>query len=120
MERVNKYRYFPDPNEAETKMETTSFPISNTPENYEEINKLVDAPGGVYRGLKVDGRYDSTPEDKQAPCSEPDDQVFIQDQEIETQWQRIKVSLAILRNLYAERADEEFLSRAKMLMEGMR
>jgi len=120
MERVNKYRYFPVPNEAETKMETTSFPIPNTPENYEEINKLVDAPEGVYRGLKVDGRYESTPEDKQTPCSVADDSMFIQEQEIETQWTRVKTSLKILRNLYAERADEEFLSRAKSLMEGMK
>ena len=64
--------------------------------------------------------YNSTPEDKRGPCSEPDDQVFIQDQEIETQWQRIETSLAILRNLYIERANEEFLRREKSLMEGMR
>jgi len=120
MERVNKYRYFPVPNEAETKMETTSFPIPNTPENYKEINKLVDAPGGVYRGLRVDSRYDSTPEGKQTPYSVADGLVFIQKQEIETQWTRVKTSLKILRNLYAERADEEFLSRAKSLMEGIR
>ena len=120
MEKVNNYRYFPDPYEVEAKMKTTSFPIPNTPENYEEINKLVEASGGVYRGLRVDRRYDSTPEDKQAPCSEPDDTMFIQEQEIATQWQHIKVSLAILRNLYAERADEEFSTRTKMLMEGMK
>ena len=74
---------------------------------------------GVYRGLRVDSRYDSTPDDKQTPCSVADDSMFIQEQEIETQWQHIKVSLAILRNLYAERADEEFWTRAKMMMEGM-
>jgi len=75
---------------------------------------------GVYRGLRVDSRYDSTPEDKQTPCSVADDSMFIQEQEIETQWTRVKTSLKILRNLYAERADEEFLSRAKSLMEGMK
>ena len=46
--------------------------------------------------------------------------VAYSDAEIETQWQRISVSLAILRNLYAERADEEFLSRVKSLIEGMK
>ena len=120
MEKANNYRYFPDPYEVEAKMKTTSFPIPNTPENYEEINKLVDASGGVYRGLRVDSRYDSTPEEKQTPCSVVDDSMFIQEQEIETQWTKVKTSLKILRNLYTERADEEFLSRAKMLVEGMK
>ena len=75
---------------------------------------------GVYRGLKVNSRYDCTPDEKQTPCSVADDPMFIQDQEIETQWTKVKTSLKILRNLYTERADEEFLSRAKMLTEGMR
>ena len=214
MEKANKYRYFPDPYEVETKMETTSFPIPNKPENYEEINKLVDASGGVYRGLRVDSKstevdfyesigiktnpaevrniitegtqctvetlegnrvgdcakegeneacgvnlsvrfggkelaewcrgrdYSCTEcalkcENNQTtgyglsaidPLAEPEpeppwqdtecnDPMFIQDQEIETQWTRVKTSLKILRNLYIERANEEFLRRAKMLME---
>ena len=117
MEKVNKYRYFPEPYEVEAKMKTTSFPIPNTPENYKEINKLVDASGGVYRGLRVDRRYDSTPEEKQAPCSVADDSMFIQDAEIEMHCTRVKTSLKILRNLYIERANEEFLRREKSLME---
>jgi len=61
--------------------------------------------------------YDSTPKDKRGPCSEPDDQVFIQDAEIEMHCTRVKTSLKILRNLYIERANEEFLRREKSLME---
>ena len=83
-------------------------------------NINTEGTGGVYRGLKVDSRYNSTLEDKRGPCSVVDDPMFIQDAEIETQWTRVKTSLKILRNLYAERADEEFLSRAKSLMEGMK
>jgi len=83
-------------------------------------NINTEGNGGVYRGLRVDGRYDSTPDEKQTPYSVADDSMFIQKQEIETQWTRVKTSLKILRNLYAERADEEFWSRAKMLMEGIR
>ena len=41
-------------------------------------------------------------------------------EEIERQWQRIETSLAILRNLYTERANMEFWSRFEMVMKGMK
>ena len=79
-----------------------------------------DEREGMLRASRVDSRYDSTLEDKRGPCSVADDSMFIQEQEIETQWTKVKTSLKILRNLYTERADEDFLSRAKSLMEGIR
>ena len=42
------------------------------------------------------------------------------DEEIERQWQHIKTSLAILRNMHIERANMEFWSRFEMVMKGMK
>lgn len=41
-------------------------------------------------------------------------------EELERQWQRIETSLAILRNLYIERANMEFWGRFEMVTKGMK
>ena len=42
------------------------------------------------------------------------------DEEIERQWQHIKTSLTILRNMHIERANMEFWTRFEMVTKGMK
>jgi len=78
---------------------------------------ISDKLEGMSEASNSDSVGDCPKRGKEGPCSVSDDPMFIQDQEIEEQWTRIEISLAIIRNLYIERVKEEFWRRAKMMME---
>lgn len=127
-----------------TKIETTPFPINQISQSMNIANTTTEGREGMplprtedtasicakksigtsYRELYGDlastangleGLVDAEP-----PWNTGCNPTFIQDQEIQIQWTRIETSLAILRNLHIERANMEFWTRAKMLMEGIR
>ena len=112
MEKQSEYRYNSKPYKVDS-MQSINIPP-------EAQNGSIEMTGcrtlGDYANKDNKSPYGVSQHDKAL------DKILVadSDEEIEWQWQRIKTSLAILRNLHNERANMEFWSRLEMVAKGMR